>query len=73
MQDLFAVEEEVKDRVALPFYFDHKVVGCVRSGHPTDACLTVHVLMENLAGKASGVLARVSAARWPFCRTGACR
>lgn len=57
MQDLSAIEEEVKDRAALPLYFDHKVVGCVRSGHPTDACLTAHVLMENLAGKASGVLA----------------
>ena len=57
MQELSAIEEEVKDRAALPLYFDHKVVGCVRSGHPTDACLTAHVLMENLAGKASGVLA----------------
>ena len=57
MQELAAIEAEVKDKEALPLYFGGKVVGCVRMGHPTDPCLTAHVLMENLAGKASGVLA----------------
>ena len=57
MKDLADIEAEVKDREALPLHFGGKVVGCIRSGHPTDACLTAHVLMENLAGKASGVLA----------------
>ncbi|MCR5346378.1 MAG: DUF5940 domain-containing protein [Fretibacterium sp.] len=57
LQDLASIETECKDRAALPLHFGGKVVGCIRSGHPTDACLTAHVLMENLAGKASGVLA----------------
>ena len=57
MKDLADIEAEVKDREALPLHFGGKVVGCIRMGHPTDACLTAHVLMENLAGKASGVLA----------------
>ena len=57
MQEIADIEKEVAERGALPLYHDNKVVGCIRMGHPTDHCLTAHVLMENLAGKASGVLA----------------
>ena len=57
MQELADIEKEVAEKDALPLYHGGKVVGCLRMGHPTDHCLTAHVLMENLAGKASGVLA----------------
>ena len=57
MHELAEIDTEVKDRDGLYLYHDGKPVGCVRSGHPTDQCLTAHVLLENLAGKASGVLA----------------
>ncbi|MBQ4470136.1 MAG: glycine reductase, partial [Synergistaceae bacterium] len=57
MHELAEIETEVKERAGLYLYYENKVVGCIRSGHPTDHCLTAHVLMENLAGKASGVLA----------------
>ncbi len=57
LQEIADIEKEVAERGALPLYHDNKVVGCIRMGHPTDPCLTAHVLMENLAGKASGVLA----------------
>ncbi|MBR0278511.1 MAG: glycine reductase, partial [Synergistaceae bacterium] len=57
MHELSEIETEYKERAGLPLYCGGKVVGCIRSGHPTDPCLTAHVLMENLAGKASGVLA----------------
>lgn len=40
-----------------PLYCGGKVVGCIRSAHQTDPCHTWHVMLENLAGKASGVLA----------------
>lgn len=42
---------------ALPFYIDGKVVGCCRRAHDTDENLSSHVMLENLACKASGVLA----------------
>ncbi|EFC90134.1 Betaine reductase [Dethiosulfovibrio peptidovorans DSM 11002] len=41
---------------ALPLYFDGKVVGCVRRGHEVDENLSAHVLLENIASKASAVL-----------------
>jgi len=57
MHELSEIDTEVKERAGLYLYYEGKPVGCIRSGHPTDPCLTAHVLMENLAGKASGVLA----------------
>ena len=56
MQDMAAIDVEVKERAGLYLYHDGKPVGCIRSGHPTDPSLTSHVLLENLASKASGVL-----------------
>lgn len=34
-----------------------KIVGCVKRAHEIDACLQAHVMLENIACKASGVLA----------------
>ena len=57
LHEISEIETEVNERDGLFLYHDNKIVGCIRSGHPTDQCLTAHVLLENLAGKASGVLA----------------
>ncbi len=57
LHEMSEIDTEVKERAGLYLYYDDKTVGCIRSGHPTDPCLTAHVLLENLAGKASGVLA----------------
>ena len=51
------IESEVKDKKALPLFHGGKLVGCVRNGHDVDSNLFAHIMMENLACKASGVLA----------------
>jgi hypothetical protein len=42
---------------ALPLVLDGRVVGAMARGHEQDEALTANVLLENLAGKATGVLA----------------
>ncbi|MCL1874647.1 MAG: glycine/sarcosine/betaine reductase complex component C subunit beta [Synergistaceae bacterium] len=56
-KELSEIEDEIKNKKALPFYYDGKLVGCTRSGHEVDENLFPIVLMENLAAKAGGVLA----------------
>ncbi len=52
------IDAEIKDHhVAIPLYFNGKVVGCCRRGHETDENLSAHVLLENIASKATSVLA----------------
>jgi len=51
------ITKEVSEHAALPLYSGNAVVGCCRSGHDTDESLSAHVLLENLACKAGGVLA----------------
>lgn len=51
------IAEAVEKQGALPLYSKGKVVGCCRSAHDTDENLSAHVMLENLACKASGVLA----------------
>lgn len=55
--DSAEIEAQTKNSGALPLYFGGKVVGCCRKGHDTDENLSAHVLLENLANKAGGVLA----------------
>ncbi len=56
-KDLAEIEKECDEKHGgLPFYFDGKMVGCVRRGHETDVNLSAHTLLENLANKASAVL-----------------
>ncbi|MDL2259864.1 DUF5940 domain-containing protein [Deltaproteobacteria bacterium OttesenSCG-928-K17] len=51
------IEAEIKDHhVAIPLYFGGQVVGCCRRGHETDENLSAHILLENLASKATSVL-----------------
>jgi betaine reductase len=52
--------EELQKEIAggaLPLYENAELVGCFLSGHDEDENLTAAILMENLACKASGVLA----------------
>lgn len=53
---------------ALPLYLDghEKPVGCILDGHDEDENLVAHILLENLATKASGALAL----RWLVERQG---
>lgn len=55
--DLAAILEEIEKHAALPIHLDGRVVGCCRRGHNVDESLSAHVLLENLASKAGGLLA----------------
>ncbi|MDR1921613.1 MAG: DUF5940 domain-containing protein [Candidatus Adiutrix sp.] len=54
---LSEIDEEVKNHKALPLYYGGKTAGCCRRGHETDENLSAHVLLENIASKATSVLA----------------
>ncbi|MEW6443642.1 MAG: glycine/sarcosine/betaine reductase complex component C subunit beta [bacterium] len=56
-RDAVAIQEEIATKAALPFTFGGQVVGCCRRGHEVDESLSAHVLVENLASKAGGLLA----------------
>jgi len=51
------IEAEIRDHEAAPLYFQGLVAGCCRRGHETDENLAAHVLLENIASKATSVLA----------------
>ena len=55
--DMAELEEAVEKHAALPIYINGKVVAVCRRAHDTDENLSAHVMLENLACKASGVLA----------------
>ncbi len=55
--ELAAIQEQISSHAALPLYFGGQVVGCCRRGHEVDEALSAHVLLENLATKAGGLLA----------------
>lgn len=55
--DLTDIEKLIEEQGAEAIYFDRKIVGCVKRAHDVDQNLNAHVLFENLACKASGVLA----------------
>jgi hypothetical protein len=42
---------------AEPLYLNGDLIGCIKQAHETDVNLNAHVILENLIGKASGVLA----------------
>lgn len=52
-----SIEKLVADGVAEGMYQNGQLVGCVKRAHEFDAALTQHVLFENLASKASAVIA----------------
>jgi glycine/sarcosine/betaine reductase complex component C subunit beta len=55
-REFATIQDEIATEAALPLYFGGQVVGCCRRGHEVDESLSAHVLLENLASKAGGVL-----------------
>ena len=51
------LQEAIEKQHALPLYFENALVACCRRAHDTDENLEAGVMLENLASKASGVLA----------------
>lgn len=51
------IEKLVEDHKAEPLYWQGELVGCVKEAHGSDENLSAHVILENLATKASSVLA----------------
>jgi hypothetical protein len=49
--------EEMTSAHAEPLYLNGDLIGCIKQAHETDVNLNAHVILENLIGKASGVLA----------------
>lgn len=47
----------VTEEHSAPLYHEHKLVGAVRRAHDVDENLSAHVMLENIATKASNVLA----------------
>lgn len=45
------------DNGAVPLWFNGNIAGCVRKAHDKDINLSAHVMLENIATKASAVLA----------------
>lgn len=56
-RDVSVIRSEVAVNGALPLYFGGVIVGCCRRAHEVDESLSAHVLLENIACKAGGVLA----------------
>lgn len=56
-RELAEIRNEIATKAAAPFHFGGQVVGCCRRGHEVDESLSAHVLVENLASKAGGLLA----------------
>lgn len=54
---LSEVERLVKEDHSEGLYLNEKLVGCVKRAHDVDINLSAHVMFENLAVKASGVVA----------------
>lgn len=52
-----ALAEQVEKEAAAGLRFEGRLVGCVRRAHDMDPNLSAHVILENLASKASSALA----------------
>ncbi|HEX7125406.1 MAG TPA: glycine/sarcosine/betaine reductase complex component C subunit beta [Thermodesulfobacteriota bacterium] len=52
-----AIEQAIESGEAIPLWLGGRIVGAVARGHEEDEALTANVLLENLAAKATGVLA----------------
>lgn len=51
------IAKQVKEHHSAPLYMGTKLVGCVKAAHDLDVNLSSHVMLENLATKATAVLA----------------
>jgi hypothetical protein len=55
---LSQIERTLSEEHALPLYIQgNQLIGCIKRGHEEDSSLTPEILLENLAARASGVLA----------------
>ncbi len=52
-----AIQRRIKSGEAIPLWLGDRVVGSLARGHEQDEALAANVLLENLAAKATGVLA----------------
>jgi len=50
------IESLLRDHVAVALHFEGRIVGCIRQAHATDPALDAHIMLENLAAKASGLV-----------------
>ncbi len=55
-EDINIIEDMVKSGIAEGLYNGEKLEGCVKRAHEFDTNLSSHIMLENLAVKASGVL-----------------
>lgn len=55
--ELVEVEKRVEEAGAAGLYWQQKLVGCVKRAHDHDSNLNAHIILENIASKASAVLA----------------
>ena len=55
--DIGEIEALIRDSHAEALMFNDELVGCVKRAHEIDLNLSAHVIFENLAAKASGILA----------------
>ncbi|MGX7025219.1 glycine/sarcosine/betaine reductase complex component C subunit beta [Vagococcus hydrophili] len=51
------LQEQLDEHEAEGLYYNRELVGCVTRAHEIDVNLNAHVMLENLAVKASGILA----------------
>jgi len=59
-EEISEVKKLIENSGAEPLEMNGKTVGCVKRAHEFDKNLSAHVMVENLAVKASGVLALVN-------------
>ncbi len=52
-----AIEEKIAREHACPLRHDGQVIGCIARGHDEDPILAAEIMLENLACKATGILA----------------
>lgn len=57
--DLSEIQRLVENHIAEGLFEGEKLIGCVKRAHEFDKNLSSHVIVENLAVKASGVLALI--------------
>lgn len=56
--NLKTIQKKVDEDKAIPLYVNKtQLIGCMVTGHEEDKFLSAHILLENLANKASGIVA----------------
>ncbi len=52
------IQEKLSSKHSLPLYYQNsQLIGVIETGHEEDKFLSAHILLENLANKASGIVA----------------